>query len=153
MLKSISSFRIVFRLVLNHPNDKQLCERFHFSTSENFFSVLLMFSVFVVLFWCEMVEISGCLSFGFESSKRQTALWDDPLFNIRKFVFGSLCFLFLDYCSVVKCPVVCLFVFWFESSKQQTADGVDHFAAERRFRFICFGYVLMLCFVLIWWWR
>ncbi len=31
--------------------------------------------------------------------------------------------------------VVRLFVFWFESSKRQTAGVGDHFAAERRFRF------------------
>ncbi len=45
----------VFLLVSNHPNDKQLCERFHFSTSESLlFSVLLMFSVFCsVVKWSE----------------------------------------------------------------------------------------------------
>ncbi len=43
----------VFRLVLNHPNEKQLWEMFHFSTSESSFSVLLMFFCFwiLVLLW------------------------------------------------------------------------------------------------------
>ena len=225
----------------------------------------------------KLIHLLSCFSFGFESSKRQTALSDVPLFNIRKFdVRFFWCFLFfgvLFCCEIIRCLFGCLFfglnhpndkqpkewiilqqrsdfdsfvlgtfwfwasfwfgdegrddgkrfwnrtkkflcwkvnpfaelffvwfriiqttngsercstfqhqkvwcsvllmfsvfwslvllwnhplsiwlfVFWFESSKRQTAEGVDHFAAEIRFRFICFGYVLILSFVLIWWWR
>ena len=81
----------------------------------------------------------GCFLFGLESSKRQTALCKGPLFNIRKFVFGSFdVFYFWSLVSLwnVLSFKAC-FVFWFESSLWQTAGLTVSFLQQRE-DFDCF---------------
>ncbi len=59
----VAVIRAVFRLVSNHPNDKQLWEMFHFSTSESLIFGSFDVLCFGVLFCCEMLRHCSAVCF------------------------------------------------------------------------------------------